>query len=233
MRARWWFALAVACGPAEDEEPGDAVSADAGDSGVQERGDGGATPLPYAARVVDFSPGPGAGFGQDRFPDIVLGPPSGRGTGAGSLTVLSLGVGGQIVLDFGESVIVDGAGPDFVVFENPFWAGGDPEQVFAEPGEVSVSEDGEQWFAFPCDPAGDGRGRYPGCAGWTPTERYDASDLVPLDAALSGGDSFDLAEIGLSLARYVRIRDLSTEGAAPTAGFDLDAVGAVHLAPAR
>jgi len=53
----------------------------------------------------------------------VLGPPRGK-PGAGSLHVLSLGVGGEIVLGFGGS-IVDGDGPDFVVFENAFFIDGD------------------------------------------------------------------------------------------------------------
>ena len=33
--------------------------------------------------------------------------------------------------------------------------------------------------------------------------------------------------LGISRARYVRVRDVSGEGAAPSAGFDLDAVGIV------
>ena len=51
-------------------------------------------------------------------------------------------------------------------------------------------------------------------------------DLIGLS-----GDAFDLAEVGLAEARWVRIRDLGTGGEAPSAGFDLDAVGAVHFAP--
>jgi hypothetical protein len=44
-----------------------------------------------------------------------------------------------------------------------------------------------------------------------------------------GGDGFDFADLGVDEVRYVRIRDLSTEGAPPSAGFDLDAVGGVHV----
>ena len=50
-----------------------------------------------------------------------------------------------------------------------------------------------------------------------------------MDPESSGGDFFDLAELGLTSARYVRIRDLSGEGAAPSVGFDLDAVGLVSF----
>lgn len=188
-------------------------------------GDPAAAPLPYASSVVSFEPGDEAGFGEHDLPDVVLGPPEGGGTQAGSLDVLSLGKGGSIVLGFEPYAIVDGDGADLVIFENAFWPGGDPTAVFAEPGEVSVSEDGEEWHAFPCDEQGDGDGHFAGCAGVTPTEKYDAKSLVPLDPAASGGDAFDLAELGLERVRFVKIRDRSNAGAAPSAGFDLDAVG--------
>jgi len=67
-----------------------------------------------------------------------------------------------------------------------------------------------------------------GCAGVSPTEEYDAETSVPLDPAMSGGDAFDLAALGVARARYVRVRDRSAEGAAPSAGFDLDAIGWVN-----
>jgi hypothetical protein len=184
--------------------------------------------LPYARAVHSFTAGDHAGFGQASLPDIVLGPPMGKGTSAGSLDVLSLGVGGSIVLTFGEREIVDRDGPDFIVFENAFWAAGKPQNVFAEVGEVSVSEDGTTWHAFSCDADGDGLGHYEGCAGWTPTLVYEPLDVYPLDPELTGGDTFDLDDVGLSRARYVRIRDLASTGASNTGGFDLDAIGLVH-----
>jgi len=184
----------------------------------------------YARSVESFSPGEGAGFNQDELPDVVLGPPQGLGTGQGSLDVVSLGSGGEIVLGFGDHDIVDAPGADLIVFENPFWPGGDPSQVFAELGEVSVSEDGETWYAFTCDTSGDGDGHFPGCAGVNPTLAFDANALVPLDPERTGGDAFDLAELGVARARFVKIRDLGTlEPAGTTSGFDLDAIGAVHL----
>ena len=188
--------------------------------------------LPYAREVVRFTPGPGAGYGQDDLPAVVLGPPSGKGTSVGATDVLSLGVGGEIVLGLGTQVLLDGPGPDLVVFENAFWASGRADSVFAELGEVSVSTDAVSWRTFRCE-AGreEGRSTWPGCAGWSPTAAYDAFVELPLEPARTGGDAFDLAEVGLEEARYVRVRDLSTEGAAPTAGFDLDAVGLVHAAP--
>lgn len=229
MRGRAFVALAgalccVACGDDAGELGRDGANG-AGPDGGRTEG-----PLPYARGVQWFEPGANAGFGADDFPDVVLGPPGGGGAG-GSLDVLSLGVGGEIVLDFGDRDLVDGAGADFVVFENPFYAGGDPTQVFAELGEVSVSIDGETWSTFECDVNGIGEGRFPGCAGWTPTNAYDATAVVPLDPAVTGGDAFDLAELGLERARFVRVRDLAEGGAGNSAGFDLDAVGAVYLEP--
>jgi len=183
---------------------------------------------PYATRVVSFDPGSDAGYGQDKLPKVVLGPPAGSGTDHGSLDVLSLGKGGSIVLGFEPLAITDGPGPDLVVFENPFWPGGDASRVYAEAGEVSVSADGETWLTFPCDAAGDGEGHFAGCAGVTPTLVYGPGSTVPLDPAVTGGDVFDLADVGLATANFVQIRDVSEYGAAPTAGFDLDAVGIVN-----
>lgn len=204
------------------------VADDAGiDAGVvADAGSRDTSGLPYARGVVQFDPGPEAGFGQDGMPSVVLGPPASRGASSGSLDVVSLGIGGTLVVEFGERAIVDGPGADFVVFENAFWVGGDSTEVFAELGEVAVSTDAVSWHTFPCDfePL---IGPWPGCAGWRPTYFYDPF-VLPLDPEVSGGDPFDLADVGLSEARYVRIRDLARDGAAPSAGFDLDAVGIVH-----
>ena len=181
--------------------------------------------LPFATEVIEFNPGSGYGFGQERFPDIVLGPPKGYGTVRGSTDVLSLGHAGSIVLGFSPRTIIDEPGADFLVFENPFWVGGTAENVFAELGQVEVSEDGIEWHAYDCQ-----SDSYPAtnCAGFTPTNRYDFTQA--LDHERCGGDAFDLADLGLEEARFVRITDLSLYGSAPSAGFDLDAVGLIHFA---
>jgi hypothetical protein len=216
----------VACSGTNDE--GD-VAAAGGDSGGSDDKSPQSKPPPYAESVESFSPGEAAGYNQAKLPDIVLGPPKGKGQSAGSLDVASLGADGEIVLGFGEQVIVDGPGPDLIVFENPFWPNGDATQAFVELGEVSVSEDGETWAAFPCDTAGDGDGHFTGCAGVTPTLEYDPATLLPLDPAQTGGDAFDLAELNVASARFVKIRDLHTlEPAGISGGFDLDAVGIVN-----
>ena len=170
----------------------------------------------FATELVSFTLGTDGGMGQSSLPGIVLGPPQGAGDVSGSTDTLSLGKGGVVVLGFGDRPIVDGPGADLVVFENAFFAGGNPSAVYAELGEVSVSADGQTWATFPCDPSASGP-PWPGCAGWTPVQESGA-----------GGEAFDLATVGLTEARYVRIEDVAGKGSGAAAGFDLDAVGVIN-----
>jgi|GEM_PF-1967458 len=194
-------------------------------------GAGGATDVPactgepqqFATSVTAHEFGSGQDYGQEEFPTPVLGPPAGGGRSSGSLKVTSLGEGGFVVLEFGSTVIVDGPGADFLVFENPFVPqGANAEDVFAELGSVSVSQDGEHFVDFPCDATAY---PYGSCAGWHPVlANADNGALGPLTAGSAGGDAFDLADVGLSWARYVRIQDrVDVDGT-----FDLDAVGLIH-----
>ncbi len=185
----------------------------------------------YATELVSFEPGPGAGFGERGLPDIALGPPRALPGAAGSLDVVSLGEGGTIVLGFSSRTIEDGPGPDFVVFENPFAIQGDPSQTFAELARVSVSEDGETWHTFACEKEAATESTRRSCAGWRIVHAYAPEEAIPIDPELTGGDPFDLHELGVQRARFVRIEDLTTGKEAPTAGFDLDAVGIIHLGP--
>ncbi len=181
----------------------------------------------FVDEIVSFTPGTQAGFGQAELPAIILGPPEGAGDLQGSLDVLALGNGGEIVVRFMEAVICDGAGPDFTIFENAFHAGGLAGPVFAEVGIVAVSQDGETFFEFPYD-----AGELTGFAGLSPVHSHPDNDIDPLDPAVSGGDSFDLADLGLAWAAYVRITDPGASIPDPgnivppgnSAGFDLDAI---------
>jgi hypothetical protein len=220
--------LLGACAPSADDPPDppvdtvDTVDVDTPDEDTVE--DSSADPVdtgpatldhPFADRVVSFTPGAGAGYGQANMPDVVLGPPHGAGPLAGSLHVVSLGDGGELTLEL-FTPIVDGEGPDLIVFENPF-------QGWTELGEVAVSEDGEDWVTFACDAATGA-----GCAGVWPVLSHPDNGVSPTDPSVSGGDLFDLASIGVLQARFVRVRDTGTnpyEG--NTGGFDLDAVAAV------
>lgn len=179
----------------------------------------------FATAVVAVTYGPGAGFGKAKMPDIVLGPPLGAGDLMGSLDVVTLGNGGSITLAFGGA-IVDEDGPDLIVFENVFYAGGDPAAPYAEVGSVEVSEDGETWLSFPCTAT---ELPYEGCAGWHPTYAGTDESIDAHDPEVAGGEAFDLADVGLAEARFVRVTDRADLGGFSGA-FDLDAVSLVHWA---
>ena len=173
--------------------------------------------------VESYTPGPGAGHGQERFPEIIYGPPLGAGDHGGSTDVLSLGTGGVIVIGFGGNAVVDGEGADFIVFENAFLAGTKP---FKELARISASEDGTTWTEFPCK---QDALPYDGCAGWHPVYSNPSNTISSTDPAAAGGDVFDLATIGVKKARFIKIVDLGNiVGTAGTTGFDLDAVAVLH-----
>ncbi len=211
---------------------------------------------PYVDSVVSYIQGANGGFNAGALPGIVLGSPAGNGLFLGGLDVVSLGRSGRIDLRFDDNVIVDGPGVDFTVFENAFLeigAGNLTVPPFAEPGRISVSQDGTEWFAFPCTLEPLAAPYWPGCAGVypvlsdgtlaTPDATIPTSlpieDLVGVSVFTieappgSGGDSFDLADVGLGWARYVRIEaadfDVNVVGSG-NSGFDLDAVVAVNSA---
>jgi hypothetical protein len=220
---------------------------------------------PYADAVESYSIGTSGGFGLANLDAVVLGPPAGSGLYGNSLDVFSLGMTtelgppGEIVLAFTDNAIVDGPGVDFTVFENAFLSEGAfqiLDTLFSEAGEVSVSQDGVAWHAFPCANASTDHPLYAGCAGVYPVlangESDDRHPSVPTEGPPigdflgqykpnvvvpdgSGGDSFDLADVGIGWARYVRIRS-SDHVVGPfgtdNAGFDLDAIASVNSVPA-
>lgn len=179
----------------------------------------------FAQAVRSVKYGYDAGFGQDKFPDIVLGPPQGNGALAGGLDVLSLGKNGSITLDLGNCHAVDGPGADFIIFENAFYIGGDENAPFAELASVEVSADGINFKAFPCDTSAY---PYDGCAGSMPVYSNSKNGISPFDPDLAGGNAFDLSEIGVARARYIKIKDRKSTGSKPVAGFDLDAISVVN-----
>ena len=204
---------------------------------------------PFADAVVSYTIGTGGGAMESALPGVVLGPPRGGGAFRGGTDTLSLGLGGSIVVAFTDNVVVDRPGPDLTVFENAFLVHGQTTLApYAEPGTVSVSADGVHWVAYPC--ALDLPPYYPGCAGVYPVfanadDPAAPSPLVPSTAPIadlvgvpfdgfvppagSGGDSFDLALVGLHAARFVRIDASQIDPRlAGFSGFDLDAVAAVN-----
>jgi hypothetical protein len=192
-------------------------------------------------------------------PGMVLGPPGNSTPTSGSLTVVSLGHGGSIVVEFRNAEIIDGPGPDFIVFENAFFCGvapaspADDYSVFAEPGIVAVSEDGIDFVTFPFDAAALAQvsslctdraliESLDGLIGITPSFTGDyriPDDPLAFDPGAPGGvsghggDAFDLADLGLVRARFVRITDPDIALGLPgsSEGLDLDAVVALHARP--
>lgn len=183
----------------------------------------------FITRVVSFQRGECAGFGEGQMPSIISGPPKGAGASQGGLDVVSLGLGGEIVVAFEPNAIVDGPGADFIVFENALYRNGDPNQPYAEPAEISVSDDGTTWKTYPCT-AGTS-GPYGSCAGWHAVFSHPDNAISPIDVANAGGDAFDLRDVGLTHARYVRIRDTKVRACIEgqnSGGFDLDAIAIVN-----
>ena len=175
---------------------------------------------------------------QWQVPERALGPAS-----TDPLDVVSLGNGGALAVTF-EPPLADGPGPDLAVFENGV------TDTFLELAWVEVSSDGAAFARFPARYDGDRpvspyaghdralvhgfAGRYR--VGWgTP---FDLADLAQHPAVTGGA-------VDLAAVRVVRLVDVVGDGAAlddlghpiydptPTvesAGFDLDAVAALHEA---
>jgi len=131
----------------------------------------------------------------------------GAGDRAGNTdSVLSLGLSADnnnyIVLGWNGRLVVNGDGPDFAVFENAFQIG-DSGDRFMDPVVVEVSLDGDVWVPFPFDYTAPDETIYSpnpdhwrGFAGISPVRLNEADNPVdPMDAALAGGDHFDLDDL--------------------------------------
>lgn len=100
---------------------------------------GGTDPTVYAATVSEYKPAPGQHLTLLGDPTAALGAPDGQ--------VVSLGgFGGSITLRLPAPVIDRPGAPDFVVWGNAFYSGGDPRIRWAEPGLIEVSPDGSTWY---------------------------------------------------------------------------------------
>src|SRR5262249_23165766 len=111
---------------------------------------------------------------------------------------------------------------------NAFYAAGNPQNVAADPGEVSVSDDGVTWATYPCTATS---APYGACAGWHPVYSNPTNGISPFDPKAAGGDPYDLRDLGVARARHVRIRDKSArecKGNVTNYGFDLDAMAIVN-----
>lgn len=187
---------------------------------------------PYATQVVSYTQGTGGGI---FLTDNVLGGPRGAGLGSGSLHVLTIGAGGSLTLGF-DVTICDGPGADFTAFENGFLFG--PVfggSVFAECAFVEVSTNGVDFARFPVKyyaPTANGTpmGSLAGlCGGMPVLANVLTNTISPFDPVVSGGESFDLADLAqdplvvagvvdLQAIHFIRFADV-------VAGVDLDVNG--------
>jgi hypothetical protein len=94
--------------------------------------------ISWVDTVVSFTPGDPAPK-RSGDPNAALGKPDYQGTddAQDEATYVSLGHGGELVLEFTDNVLVDGEGPDLAIFEIG------PE---VEPILVAISEDGKNWM---------------------------------------------------------------------------------------
>ncbi len=171
----------------------------------------------------------------------VLGPAS-----TDTLDVLSLGDGGEIELGL-ASGIGDGPGNDFAVFENGFYT---ELGLFAEFAFVEVSSNGMDFARF--DAISLPTHLVPGGAEVDPTDYYNLAGDQPIGL----GTGFDLSELSdhklvqsglldLDHVTHVRVVDVIGDGSKEdaymnpvydpyptdslTSGFDLNAVGVIHV----
>lgn len=206
---------------------------------------------PCADELINFQKGSDGGWVQSGLvlPEVVLGVPQGGSKFSQSLDVLSLGSGGTLTLGFLDNIIVDLPGDDFRVFENAFH--NSPSVIFREAAYVEASADGTTFYRFPvthsdgtpatpaelqANPVFDSLGLL-GLAGLRPGLSHPDNGIDPRSPN-AGGDGFDLATIGLSEARYIRVVDagdsINDEGnnfpivGQGKAGADIDTIVAVN-----
>lgn len=165
--------------------------------------------------------------------------------------VVSLGDGGEAIYSLANP-IMNGPGPDFAIFENGFIDPMDSNGSYMELAEVFVSNDGVNYVKFPSQCFQDtnvqinGVGQYSDCrkvhnlAG-----KYVLNYGTPFDLE----EFIHLSQIDLLNIRYIKIRDvigsLNSDDCSrdkdgrkindpyptpyPSGGFDLDALGLIHL----
>ena len=143
----------------------------------------------------------------------------------------AIGLSGEIIVGFNERVLLNGPGADFIIFENAF-VNPVNNGIFAEPAIISVSKDGINFIEFPYD-----KTTLKGLAGLTPTY----GDKDPFNPDISGGDAFDLDDLGLDFIKFIKIKDttLIVAGLPKShkywnpefllSGFDLDAIVGLYL----
>ncbi len=175
---------------------------------------------------------------------------SGLALGQADGTVVSLGDSGVAVFTFAHALF-NGAGADFAVFENGFRDPADSAQGFLELAFVEVSSDGVNYFRFPAASNTPVNVQIPLAGVYMDARKVN--NLAGKYLAMYG-TPFDLTELagtpGLNVNNITHVRVVDVVGAVsgysthdnagnvindpypsaiPTGGFDLDAIGAIHM----
>lgn len=223
---------------------------------------------PFAAEVISYSAGTTAQVGYDDASTALGGPsvsipawPSGVqdvtmfASAWETTQVVSIGAGGSLVVKFDHQVTDDSGNPfglDFLIFGNEYFLDSDypngfSDGVSSEPGKISVSQDGIDWY--------DIAGVF--ADGLFPTQAYintstaqgaDGTILsdftLPVDPSIAwngksynqilalyngsgGGTGVDISSTGLSWIQYVKVE----QDASDTWSTEIDAFADVAAIP--
>ncbi|HYD20039.1 MAG TPA: T9SS type A sorting domain-containing protein [Flavipsychrobacter sp.] len=176
-----------------------------------------------------------------------------NGAGMADMNLVSLGDSGIATLTFASS-IYNGPGADFAVFENGFQDPNDMDMAFTELAFVEVSSDGVSYHRFPSHSLTPISPQIPMAGVFMDARQINnlAGKYISMN-----GTPFDLDELsgipGLDINHVTHVRLVDVIGAIsslygsqdsaghlindpyptniPTGGFDLDAVGVIHMNP--
>jgi hypothetical protein len=194
---------------------------------------------PFATSVVSYTAGTGAVAGFTN-PTVALGAPerfTGEGIAPGCVTpfqpafrpneIVSLGVGGSLVVAFDHEVRDDARNPfgvDLLVFSNAFFSemkagAGVAAGLVSEGGTISISADGTNWTVVPNLAA---ESLFPTLGYLDATPYANAPGLVPSDFLRPVDPSIAMADlVGLPYEELVARYDGSGGGT----GIDIGALG--------
>ncbi|HMA99554.1 MAG TPA: LIC_13355 family lipoprotein [Spirochaetota bacterium] len=153
----------------------------------------------YRADLIVAAPGQGSGPYKD--PALLT-----NGVFAGEndvFTITGLDSNNFIILGWQEHTVINGAGSDLAVMENPFIIGGNAAAVFMEQAVIAVSSDMSNWVEFPHDYLNTNENSYvpnpalwSGFAGVKPVHYHETTNRVDIFASgKAGGDHFDLDDL--------------------------------------
>jgi len=185
---------------------------------------------PFSYRVLRFMPGHGSDgyfhdFGGVDFKGSASGKPdciesSAQKPDELKKVFLPLGHGGSIVYEITGGELIDGDGPDFVIYGDSVFS----DAIETAKIEVALEDNPSSYIEFPCDSVNP---PFMNCAGVHPVKVGREEDQLKV-----GGDAFDLARIGIKKIRFIKITDTGDNkdgiDLLYTDGFDIDSISLIH-----